>query len=91
MQTQQQHERQNNRVTNLVNAMNQYLQHQAAVTNFIAQAMTGTSAAPLSAAKWQFSLVGTRGISRPTLFTGAVDDWMGLEVQDGVFHQRRRA
>ena len=53
MQTQrQQRERQNNLVTNLVNAMNQYLQHQAAVINVKAQATTVASAAPLPAAKW---------------------------------------
>ena len=77
MQTQQQkHEQQDNLVTNLVNAMNQHLQHQAAVTSVIARAVTGASATPPSAAKWQLSLVDTRGISRPKPFTGAVDGWM---------------
>ena len=77
MQTQQQqHEQQNNLITNMVNAMNQNLQHQTVVTNVVAQAMTGASAAPPSAAKRQFPLVDTRGTGKP--FMGAAEfGWSG--------------
>ena len=55
------------------------------MTNVVAQAVTGTSAAPASAAKRQFSLVDTRGIGRPKPFAGAIDGLDGVEVQDDVF------